>query len=96
MMVSDTQVNVPGVRGEGGWKMSELKPCPFCGNSDWDGEDSVYPSGITWKEDPKIGCKVYGKWLEFEHKCFQVVCDCGAEMHGDSEADAIKNWNTRK
>lgn len=74
--------------------MTELKPCPFCGHSNFDMRDTLYPSGTTWHEH-KEGYRVYGKPYKYENKCWQVVCGCGAELHADSKQEAITAWNRR-
>lgn len=78
------------------------KPCPFCGmicNLDL---DTLYPSGIGWK-DAGVGYRHYvSAWgVPKEQWCYKIVCNesyggCGAEIQGDSTTEVIEKWNKRK
>lgn len=70
-----------------------MKPCPFCGNTNF--ENELYPSGITWEYNPYLQCKTYSTAGQYENKCWQLNCRCGAEMHGDSKEEVITLWNKR-
>jgi hypothetical protein len=71
-----------------------LLSCPFCGTSDFDENDTLYPNGQSWREGSE-GLRDYGDYRQFDNKCMQIVCKCGAIMHGDSEEEVIALWNTR-
>jgi hypothetical protein len=80
----------------------KLKPCPFCSKVlDPDNPDTIYPSGIYWRETEYGRCYVSHKErLETDGKCMQIVCNesqcgCGAEMHGDSVEEVVDKWNRR-
>ena len=76
--------------------MSELKPCPFCGNLlDCDDPDILYPTGVYWLFNGKYHryCSIDGISLSgiAGNPCYKAVCDeCGAEMHGDSRQEVIE------
>lgn len=71
-----------------------LLHCPYCGNSQFDIEDTLYPDGVTWFLSEE-GYKVYGRYMQHINMCWQVVCPCGAEVHADSREEAVRLWNTR-
>ena len=85
--------------------MSENKPCPFCGKAvDLNDPDTLYPSGILWREDPEFdGMRSYHRFSERQEgdqMCWQIVCPetaggCGAEIHADTKVDALAKWNRR-
>jgi len=62
----------------------ELKPCPFCG-FDLDAfeyfDDTIYPKG----RDRTV----------WSVNCAHFAGGCDASVLGDSEQDAINNWNKR-
>jgi hypothetical protein len=80
----------------------KLLPCPFCGRPAQDDlSDSLYPSGIYWRE---------GSWGRSyfsqreskpeDHACFQMNCTvceggCGANITANSEEEVIAAWNRR-
>lgn len=85
-----------------------MKPCPFCGMKlDPDDIDTVYPSGIGWKEDDwgdgtlfRHYVSIHAEPLPKEQWCYKVVCQvhyggCDASIGGDSKEEAIKKWNKR-
>lgn len=82
-------------------KPEELKPCPFCGKEpDISDGDSLYPTGMGWKDEGEY--RSYHKGLEVpkEQWCYAAGCSelsggCGAEMSGDGRQEAIDKWNTR-
>lgn len=63
----------------------KLKPCPFCG---------IVPKGAyrygtsNYSRDGKVSDKV-------NIPCFAVDHNC-APGHGNSEKEAIENWNKRQ
>lgn len=81
----------------------QLKPCPFCGSElDITDSDTFHPSGIGWKEHPRIGIRGYFNFREVppEQWCYSINCPttyggCGAEISGDSIQETIDNWNRR-
>ena len=73
----------------------KLLPCPFCGNSEFEMMDTLYPSGITWQFSLEAGCKRYGGHREYENVCWKISCKCDTEVNGDSKEETIKLWNTR-
>lgn len=82
--------------------MQEAKPCPFCGMKNNLDIDTLYPSGIGWKEDNDIRhyVSIHQEELPREQWCYKVICNesyggCGAEIHGDSAEEAINKWNKR-
>ncbi len=75
-----------------------MLPCPFCGSKiDITNPDVLYVSSVGWKYDKKLDCKTYHHYSEIpkEQWCYQLVCICGLELHGDSKEEVIKLWNTR-
>ena len=87
----------------------KLKPCPFCGlTSDTDWEDTLYPSGVGWREDTGVIDDVtpFRHYLgayrrdQWQGTCYEINCavtygGCGANISGDSEEDVIEKWNKR-
>ena len=83
------------------------KNCPFCGMKNNLDIDTLYPSGIGWKEDDlgdgttfRHYVSIYSEDLPREQWCYKVVCNdsyggCGATMHGDSIEEVINKWNKR-
>ena len=87
---------------------NKLKPCPFCGlQSDVDWDDTLYPSGSGWREDP---CGTEGRYLRhylganerhrWQGTCYQINCaeiygGCGVNITGDSKQEVIDKWNYR-
>lgn len=77
-------------------------PCPFCGKPvDFDDADTLYPSGVYWRQRGKIRTYHGHKdRLATDNRCWEMNCPtpsggCGAEMHGDSKAEALAKWNKR-
>ena len=78
-------------------------PCPFCGMAvDLEDHDTLYPSGCGWKFDESLQMRTYHGCHEVPHEqwCYGMHCPtnaggCGAEMHGDSRAEALAKWNKR-
>ena len=83
-------------------KLVALLPCPFCGRAlDITDHDTLYPSGSGWKTRPN-GSRSYHRAGEVppEQWCYAVHCHtssggCGAEVSGDSAAEAVWKWNQR-
>lgn len=79
---------------------AELLPCPFCGyNLDSEDSDTIYPSGIGWK-DEQYGRKYVNYREKHDGLCHKVVCNtiyggCGASIDEDSREEAIAAWNKR-
>ena len=82
-------------------KPEELKPCPFCGKEpDISDGDSLYPTGIGWKDEGEYRSYHKGSEVPKEQWCYAAGCSelsggCGAEMSGDSRQEAIDKWNAR-
>lgn len=80
---------------------TEAKPCPFCGSKiDVTDHDTLYPSGVGWKEDDGLRHYVSLRDVPKEQWCYLIVCQehyggCGAEMIGDSIEETITKWNRR-
>lgn len=88
----------------------ELKACPFCGGKlNKADADTMYPTGTMWA-DHEDGSRYYfseglyrgieSQMPNPEGRCVLVQCaenygGCGAEIHGDSEQEAIEKWNRR-
>lgn len=67
--------------------MSELSDCPFCGNSDMDEDEGVYPRGPRLPD----GTMVPGHF-------FIVRCgnpSCNAEVEDETREKAVARWNRR-
>lgn len=74
--------------------MTELKPCPFCGDDeprivyqDYDGEPihtltDVPPERVKWMEDKIMKCSV-------------VCMCCGGTMRVYSPSILVEEWNRR-
>lgn len=82
----------------------KLLPCPFCGKRvTLEDDDTLYPSGILWRDDPEIGLRTYHRrkeQREGDGMCYTLHCPvpsggCGAEISGDSKEEAIAAWNRR-
>lgn len=82
----------------------KLLPCPFCGKKvTLTDDDTLYPSGILWRDDPEIGLRTYHsrrEQKEGDGMCYTMHCPvpsggCGAEITGDSEEEAVASWNRR-
>lgn len=79
------------------------KDCPFCGMKNNLDIDTLYPSGIGWKDSGhgyRYYVSIHEEQLPREQWCYKVVCNesyggCGAEIHGDSIDEVIDKWNTR-
>ena len=77
-------------------------PCPFCGKQvDLSDLDTLYPSGIVYKDCQDIG-RHYGTRKEipqYDGQCYVLRCDtgvgCGASMSGDSVEEVLEQWNRR-
>ena len=77
-------------------------PCPFCGKlADLEDYDTLYPSGTGWKDEG--GLRSYHSFRDVpkEQWCWGMHCPtpaggCGAEIHGDSKAEALAKWNKRR
>ena len=82
-------------------KPEELKPCPFCGKEpDISDGDSLYPTGMGWKDEGEYRSYHKGSEVPKEQWCYAAGCSelsggCGAEMPGDSRQEAIDKWNAR-
>lgn len=64
--------------------MENLKNCPFCGfdlNTLDDFDDNIHPID-----------RERTVWIV---NCSSIAGGCDASVLGDSEQDAINNWNTR-
>lgn len=75
-----------------------MKTCPFCGKEvDLSDPDTLYPDGIGWLFDEKLGFKTYHNFRDVPKTnwCYQLMCGCGAEMHGDTRQEVIDKWNRR-
>ena len=86
---------------------NKLAPCPFCGmqsHQDWD--DTMYPSGTGWREDPRGNEGLLRHYLgrterhRWQGTCYEINCctnygGCGANISGDSIEAVINNWNRR-
>ena len=74
--------------------MTLLKNCPFCGSEIFDGEDTLYPSGIVWSEN-EDGVRYYTSGRDPESMCWNIVCKCGCTLDGDSKEEVIDKWNNK-
>ena len=78
-------------------------PCPFCGMEvDLEDHDTLYPSGTGWLFDEELQMRTYHRPTQVpnEQWCWGMHCStcaggCGAEIHGDSKAEALAKWNRR-
>ena len=79
--------------------MNEIKPCPFCGAVlNIEDGDTLYPTGFGWKIIEGTDFLSYHRLSEVprEQWCWGMHCpNCSAEVNGDSEQEAIDNWNKR-
>lgn len=64
--------------------MTELKPCPFCGNKN--------VGMLTTLLDCTIFCRFCGASV---HKTNYIVCNTLSETLIDAEPEAIAAWNRR-
>ena len=80
----------------------EALPCPFCGKAvDFDDADTLYPSGICWREEH--GFRHYVRWKDrrdgdgnvWGMHCPEPAGGCGVEIHGDTKDEALAKWNRR-
>jgi hypothetical protein len=86
--------------------MPELLPCPFCSKKVPDDlSDTLYPSGIYWREDPDSGRHYIShsdemSRAEDDNKCWEMNCTqnmggCGSSISADSRDEVIAAWNRR-
>ena len=79
-----------------------LLPCPFCARPvDHDLIDTLYPSGIYWREQ-EWGRSYHGTEdrREGDQLCWEMNCTeanggCGASISADSEQEVRDKWNRR-
>lgn len=75
-------------------RYSYIFPCPFCGNAlDPTNQEDLHPSPTTWTTI--MGKVVYGMHKEFPNQCWEITCECGAELVGDTKKSVISQWNNR-
>ncbi len=79
-----------------------LKACPFCKmQPPTDLSDTLYPSGIYWRETDGVRHYVgHKERIESDQACWTVECaqssgGCGASLTGDSAQEAMDLWNRR-
>lgn len=84
-----------------------MKHCPFCGMKCVPDIDTLYPSGIGWKEGDlgdgnmiRHYVSIHKEHVPEEQWCYKIVCNesyggCGATVYGDSKQEAIDKWNKR-
>jgi hypothetical protein len=83
-----------------------LLPCPFCGrpvDDDLDDgcNDTLYPSGIYWREEHGMRHYVsHRERQEGDQPCWSMHCPttgggCDVEVTADSRAEVIAKWNRR-
>ncbi len=80
----------------------EALPCPFCGKAvDFEDDDTLHPSGTGWYDDGE-GLRTYHRYdaVPKEQWCWDMNCPtpaggCGANVSGDSKAEALAKWNRR-
>lgn len=77
--ISERYMLLPELRREGGERMSELKPCPFCGGEAQIQHQSreLYGDAVDW----------YGVYCKKQF--------CGYVSGQSTEAEAIEAWNSR-
>lgn len=81
----------------------EIPSCPFCGKPvNLEDDDTLYPTGTGWKEDEVDGFRTYHSYRDVpkEQWCWGMHCPtpaggCGAEITGDSKAEALAAWSRR-
>lgn len=84
-------------------RAAAIKPCPFCG---WaapeDLDDVLYRSGSVWRlrADGRRSYHAHRDRRPGDHDVWELCCNesmggCGAQMHGDSEAEVVALWNRR-
>jgi hypothetical protein len=77
-------------------------PCPFCERQpELENPDTLYPNGVGWKLQRGFRFYVNFREVPQEQWCYGMHCceccgGCGAEINGDSEAEAVSKWNRRK
>jgi hypothetical protein len=83
-----------------------LLPCPFCGrpvDDDLDDgcNDTLYPSGIYWREEHGMRHYVsHRERQEGDQPCWSMHCPttgggCDVEVTADSKSEVIAKWNRR-
>ena len=86
--------------------LTELLCCPFCGHKcDLKEPDTLYPTGIYWKESSDYGRAYFGRTHKLfdpfmVQQCWQINCvtisgGCGANIIGDSRDETIAAWQRR-
>lgn len=77
-------------------------PCPFCGrNPDPTDPSTLHPTGTVWRDEAEFrSYHSHSERQEGDGRCWVFACltesgGCGAEVHGDSEEEAIIAWNRR-
>lgn len=84
----------------------KLKPCPFCGHVPQDWPDFLHLTGGGWRDDPLGDGTMFRHYMRADDprgvqgKCWELNClthegGCGANVTGDSRAEAIAAWNRR-
>ena len=80
----------------------DMLPCPFCGKGvDLEDEDTLYPSGVYWRETDGMRHYIRHKdrkqddGIVWDIHCPEVSGGCGAEISADSKQEAINAWNRR-
>lgn len=76
--------------------------CPFCGrNPDPTDPSTLHPTGTVWRDEAEFRSyhshseRQEGDGLCWVFSCLTESGGCGAEVHGDSEEQAIAAWNRR-
>lgn len=83
----------------------KLEPCPFCGHNPQDWSDFLHRTGGGWRDDV-LGNITVRHYLRRDDprgihgECWELNClthegGCGANITGDSRAEAIAAWNRR-